>query len=164
MNWLAIAGYLTLFLLLLFLLSSVLFGAPYVPTLAITSSQLFQLVQLPKGSIYYDLGCGDGRMLRYARQHGYLAVGYETNPLLWLWCKWRFRHDHGVQIYFGNFLKADLSRADLVYVFQMGSVVAKLERTALTTMSAGSWLVLQGYRLPKRKPTKVVGSLICYKF
>lgn len=164
MSLLPILGILAFVLVIVFLLSSVLFGAPYLPTMAVTSAQLFKQVSLPRGSTFYDLGCGDGRMLQAAREHGYKAVGYETNPMLWLLCKWRFRRDKHTRIKFGNFLKADLSQADLVYVFGVSSVVNKLENNALKNLPRGSWLVLNGYRLPKRKPSKAAAGLIYYKF
>lgn len=151
-------------LLLVFFMSSVLFGAPYVPTLDKTTRQLFSSVKLPKGAYFYDLGCGDGKVLRAARAKGYAVVGYETNPMLYLLCKWRFRRDSMAKVKFGNFLKADLSKADLIYVFGVRSVAAKIEHTTIKSFKHGAWLVMCGYRLPKRKPTKVQGILIYYKF
>lgn len=159
-----IVEFVGIILLLVFFLSSVLFGAPYVPTLDKTTKQLFSSVKLPKGATFYDLGCGDGKLLAAARQHGYGAVGYETNPLLYLLCRWRFRGDHNTKIKLGSFIKADLSEADLIYVFGVRSIAAKIEQTTIKTIKPGAWLVMCGYRLPKRRPTKSQGVLIYYKF
>jgi SAM-dependent methyltransferase len=159
-----IVEFVGIILLLTFLISSVLFGAPYVPTLDKTSKQLFATMKLYRGDLFYDLGCGDGKVLRAARQHGYQVVGYETNPLLYLLCRWRFRGDRQAKIKFGNFIKADLSDADLIYVFGVRSIAQKLEQTTIKTIKRGAWLVMCGYRLPKRKPIKSQGVLIYYKF
>lgn len=150
--------------LLVFFMSSVLFGAPFVPTLDKTTRQLFSTIKLPKGAAFYDLGCGDGKLLAAARQRGYEAVGYETNPLLYLLCRWRFRGDHHTKIKLGSFIKADLGGADLIYVFGVRSIASKIEQTTIKTIKHGAWLVMCGYRLPKRKPTKSQGVLIYYKF
>ena len=159
-----IVEFVGIIMLLVFFMSSVLFGAPYVPTLDKTSKQLFATVKLRKGAVFYDLGCGDGKVLRAARSKGFSVVGYETNPLLYVLCKWRFRGDSMVKIRFGNFIKANLSEADLIYVFGVRSIAVKLEQTTVKTIKPGAWLVMCGYRLPKRKPTKSQGVLIYYKF
>ena len=40
-----------------------LFGAPYFPSLKPHMEAAFGLLELKKGQLVYDLGCGDGRFL-----------------------------------------------------------------------------------------------------
>lgn len=53
-----------------FLLSSILFGAPYVPVHKVNQKAVFELLELQKGETFIDLGSGDGRMLRQAASLG----------------------------------------------------------------------------------------------
>lgn len=59
---------------------------PMPPQLANTELQstpqgaieaVFKLVNVPKGSVFVDLGCGDGRLIEAASDRGFLAIGVE---------------------------------------------------------------------------------------
>src|SRR5438270_414315 len=94
------------------------FGAPYLPTMSHQRQVALKLLNLKRGQTLYDLGCGDGRMLRLAAQQGLSAVGYELSPLLFLIAKittWPYRRR--VKVHLGDYWKADLSKADGIYIF-----------------------------------------------
>lgn len=104
-----------------------MFGAPYLPTTHTQRAAALKLMDLPKGSILLDLGCGDGRMLITAAKQGLFVVGYEINPLLafvsWLVTR---PYRHQVTVVWGNFWKAPLQNADGIYVFLLERYMAKL--------------------------------------
>lgn len=71
-----------------------LFGAPYVPTLAVQQQKALRLLNLKKGETLLELGCGDGRVLLAAAKQGVYGIGYELNPILFVVAKivtWRYR-------------------------------------------------------------------------
>src|SRR5665213_1201424 len=96
----------------------VAFGAPYLPTLNAQRQTALELLDLKPGQTLYDLGCGDGRMLRAAAKVGLNAVGYEMSPILVLIARiinWPYRKQ--VKVIMGNYWAADISRADGIFVF-----------------------------------------------
>jgi SAM-dependent methyltransferase len=106
-----------------------LFGAPYLPTTKAQIDAALRLAGLPKGGILIDLGCGDGRILIAAAEAGYMAVGYELNPLLFAICWLRTRRLRTkIKLIYGDFWHAKWPAADAVYVFLLGRLMDKLER------------------------------------
>lgn len=52
--------------------------APWVPTKKTDIVRVFELADLKQGEIFYDLGCGDARMVMYAsRNFGVKSLGLE---------------------------------------------------------------------------------------
>src|SRR5882672_3890423 len=68
---------------LVFLFVSMFLDAPFLRTRKEILEQIFQALQLKDGSILYDLGCGDGRVLGYcaSKDKGIHGVGVEKNFL-----------------------------------------------------------------------------------
>lgn len=98
--------------------------APWVPAWRKDLSRIMALAQLKPGEIFYDLGCGNGKVVLYAAEHFAVnAVGVEIAWPLWLVCKIRAiqsRQKSGqVKFILGNLFKQDLRQADVVYVFGM---------------------------------------------
>ena len=72
--------------LIVFLGISVVFGAPYVPSLKKDVRALFNdFLRIGSNDVLLDLGSGDGVILRQAIKSGAKkAIGYEIHPLFWL--------------------------------------------------------------------------------
>ena len=62
-----------------------LFGAPYFPSLKKPIQAGLDMLDLKPGQVLYDLGCGDGRILKVAAGRGIKCVGYELNPFMFLY-------------------------------------------------------------------------------
>lgn len=106
--------------------------APWVPTYKKDIDRVFRLAGLKAGETFVDLGCGDGRMVIEAAKRGARAVGYEIALPMIVTCLVR-RKPSGARFVFRDLFKADLSRADIVYLFGTpptlrGTLVEKLER------------------------------------
>ena len=158
--WIALFG-------LLFMFGFVVaFGAPYVPTLKRQQKNALSMLKLKPGQIFYDLGCGDGRLLKAAADTGLRAVGYEINPLLALvaWLRTRC-YGRRVKVVCGNFWKADISGADAVFVFLIDHHMARLDKF-LTGQFKNKFVkvVSFGFQVPKRKPTQTRGALYLYNY
>lgn len=134
--WLIGLGLVFLLVSALWLIVPALYGVPWVPTREARIRKALQLAKLQPGEILYDLGAGDGRVLLLAaREFGAQAVGIEIGPVQWALGWLRIRSSgskHRAQIRCGDFYKADLRDADVVFVYltssQTSRLAEKLER------------------------------------
>lgn len=99
---------------------SVLSFAPWLPSRRRDLSRIFKLADLKPGQIFYDLGCGDGKVVLFAADHfKALIIGLEISLPFYLICQLRkfFRQRSNLIFKFKNLFKEDLSAADVVYFF-----------------------------------------------
>lgn len=157
--WIAGAAGLVAFSWVLF------FGAPYLPTRRPQQQQVFKLLKLQPGQVFYDLGCGDGRMLRTAAEQGLTAIGYELNPILFMIgvvCS--FRYGDKVKIKFGNFWNADISDANGVFVFLLDKYMPKLDRFMMNqNFTHKAKLVSYAFKIPGKRAKKL-GATYLYEY
>lgn len=144
----------------------IVFGAPYVPILARQQKEALDLLGLKPGQKMYDLGSGDGRVLRSAAKRGWYAVGYELNPLLFAisWLRiYPCRKLAGVQL--KNFWRADISEADGIFVFLIEHKMARLdEYLTAKLIKKPVKVVSYGFAIPGRRPIKKQGALYLYRY
>lgn len=142
----------------------VLFGAPYLPTMQAQQKQALKLLDLKPGQKLYDLGCGDGRVLRTAASQGLICVGYELNPILALVSRVvNFKYRRQVKIINGSYWHVDLSDADGVFVFLITRFMPRFDRL-IKTKKANKPLkvVSHAFTIPGKKPIKKLGPLFLY--
>ncbi len=143
----------------------VLFGAPYLPTRRLEAETALDLLDLKPGQTLYELGCGDGRVLKRAAQRGLNAVGYELNPLLVLTARlntWRYRKQ--VKVVWGNFWRADLSQADGIFVFLIDRFMEKLDKKIESEIKKPVKLVSFAFQIPNKKYSKAQNGLFLYVY
>lgn len=129
-----------------------LVGAPYLPTRQRQSDVALDLLGLKKGQTLYELGCGDGRVLLRAAERGIISVGYEINPLLVIVARIvTWRHRDKVKIIWGDFWRADLSKADGVFVFLLDRFMPKLDAKMNIQKDRKLPLVSYAFKIPGRK-------------
>lgn len=115
---------------------SVLSFAPWLPSRERDYARIFKLADLKEGQVFYDLGCGDGRIVFYASDHfSVQAIGLELSLPMYLICRLRqiFKPRANLIFKFKNLFKENLSKADVVYFFGIpktvnGKLVAKLKQ------------------------------------
>jgi SAM-dependent methyltransferase len=139
-------------------------GAPWVPTFKTDVKQVLDDAGVKKGTRYVELGCGDGRLVAAAAARGAHAVGYEINPVLWLYATIRNLRYKNAHISFGNFWRHDLKNADAVVAFLMPKFMLRLESKASAELSPGSCLVSYVFALPSTKPLKKGDHWFVYKY
>lgn len=161
MNTLILALYgamLVLFgLALLWVLVPALYGLPSKPTAPERIRKALRLAGLKAGEVLYDLGAGDGRVLLIAaREFGAQAVGLEIGPvqaaLVWLRI-WLGGLSKRAFIRWGNFYYADLSRADVVFIYATLQELMKLAPHLQKTMRAETRLVTLAADVPAWEPS-----------
>jgi predicted RNA methylase len=110
-------------------------GAPWVPSRMKKVRRMLSLADFQPGEVFYDLGCGDGRVIiTAARKFSVNAVGIEINIFLYLWCQLVVTIlglRKKVKIVYGNFFKRDLSDADVVMCYLLPETNDKLENKLL---------------------------------
>ncbi|MCR4256312.1 MAG: class I SAM-dependent methyltransferase [Candidatus Uhrbacteria bacterium] len=130
---------LALFLVAIFLFArwfvGVGIGAPWLPVRAQDIEAAFRLVDVGPEDVVIDLGSGDGRLLIEAAKRGAHVVGYELNPFMAWLSRARLKpFKDRAEIHRKNLLKADLSRATVIFIFGMGTIMPavaeKLRREA----------------------------------
>jgi len=150
-------------------LAIVFVGAPYVPTRTRDLRPILKAAGLKKGDLIVDLGSGDGRLLIEAARSGYRAVGYELNPFLVLLTWWRIRRYRELaDVRMVDFWKTDLPEdTKAVFVFLAAPFMKRLAivlENEAKNLGHDLVLVSYGFELPDRKPTRVTGSLMVYRF
>jgi SAM-dependent methyltransferase len=142
-----------------------LFGAPYFPSLKPHLKAAFELLELKEGQVVYDLGCGDGRFLKEAARRGYKAVGYELNPFVfaYAWLTTR-RYGRQVKVRWGNFWKADISKADAIFVFLLTKYMPQLDEKLSKEGKKGLKLASHTFKIPGKKIAAKNYGVFLYKY
>ncbi len=125
---------LIVFLFILSFTIAALSMAPWVPMWKKDLDRVFALANIQSGERFYDLGCGNGKVvLAAAQRYDITAVGVELAFPLYIVCVARklFTRTKNATFVFGNLFSQDLSSADVIYVFGMpkkleGRLVKKL--------------------------------------
>jgi hypothetical protein len=103
-------------------------GAPYVATPDKTTENILKGADLKPGENFWDLGCGDGRVVKVAMKiYGVVGWGVEFNPILAALCLLK-----AIKVFWNKIENVDLSNADVVYMYLgpgiVDQVAEKLEK------------------------------------
>jgi len=101
---------------------SVLSFAPWVPSRGRDLKRIFKLADLKPGQIFYDLGCGNGKVIIYAaNNYRVKAIGLEISLPFYLICKARqaLNRLSDIEFKLKNLYKENLALADAVYFFSI---------------------------------------------
>lgn len=136
-----------------------LYGLPSVPTKLERIRKALQLANLQAGETLYDLGAGDGRVLLLAAsEFKAKAVGIEIGPiqcaLIWLRAAVS-GFGHQIQVQWGNYLKADLSQADVVFLYATSKEVLRVAAYLEQHLKPGSRMISISADFPEWEPTRV---------
>lgn len=159
--------FLLLFLIVIFLsgIVSNFYGAPYVPLPKKIIPEILKFAEFNSNGTFYDLGCGDGRILIEAvRIFGIKkAVGYEVSPWPYLKAKFLIRREKlgdKIKILRQDFFKADLSQADIVFIYLFHKVVEKLAPKFEKELKTGSKIISVSFPIgePEKFNLKLIKS------
>ncbi|MBI5449718.1 hypothetical protein HY948_05410 [Candidatus Gottesmanbacteria bacterium] len=159
--------HLTFALFVFFLTIAFVTGAPFVPSVNATARIMIDLARIKKGMNIYDLGSGDGRLLLLAAQKGATSVGLEINPFLVLFSKLRtifFPYRNQITTRWQNFWNADLSDADIVFVYLLPWRMERLAEKLKKELKPGSIIVSNSFIFPNWKILRQDESRHIYVF
>ncbi|MEP7136396.1 MAG: class I SAM-dependent methyltransferase [Chloroflexota bacterium] len=141
---------------LLWILVPALYGLPPVPTNQERIRKALKLVNLQPAETLYDLGAGDGRVLLIAaREFNAQAVGIEIGPIQCALIYLRAAASGfgtKIKVKWGNYLKADLSQADVVFLYATSKEVLRVASYLEKQMKSGSRLVSISADFPEWEP------------
>jgi SAM-dependent methyltransferase len=141
-----------------------LLGAPFLPVRKVDAEAALDLAELKAGQTLIDLGSGDGRLLLAAAQRGASAIGYEVNPIMYLWSlvvTWRYRRQISVRLQ--NFWRLPLPPADVIYIFLIDRYTARLDAKLGQEVARPTKVVSYVFELP-RQPIKSTRNTHLYLY
>jgi SAM-dependent methyltransferase len=154
--WLVGLGLAFLLVSALWLVVPALYGVPWVPTREARIRRALQLAKLQPGETLYDLGAGDGRvLLMAAKEFGARAVGIEIGPVQYAlgWLRILFSGSrHKVRLRCGNFFRANVSQADVVFVYLTSSQTVRLQGKLERELHPGARVVSVAADFPGWQP------------
>lgn len=119
--------------------------APWVPIKQDDIRRVLRLAALKQGETFADLGCGDGRVVRYVADHSEATVlGVELAYPMYFWSKLRFllKPSLRAQIRFANLFKVSFADLNVVYVFGMPkTVIGKFQEKCLKELPEGARVI-----------------------
>jgi SAM-dependent methyltransferase len=144
---------------LLWIFVPAVYGLPSVPTKQERIRKALKLANLQPNETLYDLGAGDGRvLLMAAREFNANAIGIEIGPVQCALIYLRAvasGFGNKIQIKWGNYLKADLSQADVIFLYATSQEVMRVAAYLESQMKPGSRLVSISADFPEWEPTSV---------
>lgn len=130
-------------------------AAPWLPTRRIDTDRFLGIAALKPGERFYDLGCGDGRIIAAAAEAGAHATGFEVALLPYVLAKVRTRRYATALIRYSDFWKRDIADADVVYVFLTTRIYPRLEEKLFRELKPGARVICYAWPLPTWKPLTV---------
>lgn len=132
-----------------------LFGAPWVPTRKKDHKAIKDFFEFGEKDVFYDLGCGDGRILEEVCPFVGRAIGIEISFLNFLFCYFRFFFNKKVKIKWKSFYKEDLSSSSVIYMFQLPSVNRRLIEKFKRELKPGTRIIAYVFTFPDWVPISV---------
>ncbi len=129
-------------------------GAPYIPTKKKIIDSILKELNPKRGKIFYELGCGDGRVLR-AAVFKYKVKGYgiDVNPFLIWFAKFLTSRESLKNCTFAkqNIFGTNISKADYVYLFLMPDSLMKLVPKFKKELKKGAIIISHGFKIEEFK-------------
>ena len=148
------------------LISSIVSGAPFVPSKHRAVGDMVSLANAKTGDKIADLGAGDGRLLIAFAKMGVEAHGYEINPFLVLWARYKVKKlglTNLVFMHWKSFWGVNLSGFNIVAVYGIKWIMGRLENKLQVELHPGARIVSNLYPFPTWEPAEKFRSVYLYK-
>lgn len=131
---------------------------PFVRTPNHITKMILENINISKSDIVYDLGCGDAStLIAVEKKFGATTIGYEISPWPYFIGKLNiFFSKSKVKILYKNFYKEDLSDANFVFCYLIGSVMDKVGQQLKKQLKPGSTIISLGFYIPDWEPVKTI--------
>jgi SAM-dependent methyltransferase len=136
---------------------------PFVPVRESVIPFVLDQLRLGPDDIFYDLGCGDGRVAVYAAKHYNVkkSVCVEINRHLVKEALIRSVREgvtDRVSVIHADFFEVNISDATAVYMYLLSSINEALAPKLESELEEGSRVVTLDFPIPGWKPSKIVGK------
>ncbi len=137
-------------------------GPPFLPTPRKTVEAMLRLSDIKPGDRLYDLGCGDGRIVRVAAKRGADATGFELSLIPYTYAKIASLITRRGKIRFADFWRQDYRDADVVCCFLLKKVMPIFMEKIWPQLPMGCRVVSHRFALPGMEATKEEGKVMVY--
>jgi len=134
----------------------------YVPTPQEVVEDMLRLVDVKRGDVLYDLGCGDGRIpITAAKLYGIRAVGIDIDPQRIAEAKENAKKagvTHLVDFRLADLFQSEFREASVVTLYLLPDLNVKLRPRLLNEMKPGTRIVSHQFDMGDWKPDKKLDS------
>lgn len=129
--------------------------APFITTPPDVVERMLRFAGTREGDVVLDLGSGDGRIvIEAALKFGARGIGIELDPGLVEKSRERVREAklaERVAIVHGDVLQADISKASVVTVYLLPSLIGRLQPRFIDELQPGTRIVSHAFYMPSWK-------------
>ncbi|MEK7569923.1 MAG: SAM-dependent methyltransferase [Patescibacteria group bacterium] len=132
-------------------------AAPWVPTWAKDFDRVRDLAALQATDTVYELGAGEGRLLKvFAATEAKKIIGYELSllPFFIAWLRFR-RSVPRVQVLCQNFFHVNFHPANVIFCFLTPPAMRKLKRKFEAECRPGTRIISYAFSIPGWTPDRV---------
>ncbi|XP_016020461.2 ATP synthase subunit C lysine N-methyltransferase isoform X2 [Rousettus aegyptiacus] len=133
---------------------------PFVPATAKQIENVVEMLRSRRGPLV-DVGSGDGRIVIAAAKEGFVAAGYELNPWLVWYSRYRAWRE-GVQdlatFYISDLWKVTFSQYSNVVVFGVPQMMPHLEKKLEVELEGDARVIACRFPFPNWTPDQVTGE------
>lgn len=132
---------------------------PFIPTPARTVEAMIDAAELRGRETVCDLGAGDGRFLLAVKKRFPEATAYGCELVWAVWLLGTLRialAGTPVRLMRGSVYHADVSHADVVFLYLFPSMMQRLGEKFDRELRPGTRVISHAFRFPGREPERVV--------
>jgi len=132
-------------------------NAPFVPAPDSIMQDLINSIPVTKDSIVFDLGSGDGKVLRVLcdHAHGGTYVGIERGFVPFLLAKIKHRKIKNISFRRQDFFDADISRASVVILYLFPELMNTLLPKLKSELKSGTLVYSIDFKFTELSPDEV---------
>ncbi|XP_070443316.1 ATP synthase subunit C lysine N-methyltransferase isoform X2 [Equus przewalskii] len=133
---------------------------PFVPATTKQIENVVKMLRGRRGSVV-DVGSGDGRIVIAAAKEGFAAAGYELNPwLVWYsrYRAWREGVQGSAKFYISDLWKVSFSQYSNVVIFGVPQMMPQLEKKLELELEYNARVIACRFPFPHWTPDQVTGE------
>jgi hypothetical protein len=158
-------------ILVVSILESILIGVPFLPVSGKILPEILEALELKQGSLFVDLGCGDGRVMEFCLKQvpGISCLGLERGFVPFFLAKIRLKGLKSARVLRSDFFKYDLSGATHIFAYLSSSAMDKLLPKLEKELRPKTRMVSCDFAFSKKEPLKIINldrpkDALCRRF
>jgi len=128
--------------------------APFVPISKSRIDKILSKARLKSGSTFYELGCGDARVIMHAcLKYHVKGIAIDINPLLLLYSYVRSKiyHVPTISFTYSNFYDVSLKNAHTIFVYLLPSALHKIATKFTSECKKGTLIISHRFAIHEYK-------------
>ncbi len=132
-------------------------GAPTLSSVGPHIKKALKEAGVKNKTIFYELGTGTGKVSVEALEMGAEITGYELSPLFYLISFIRLKIiKKPFKLKFKNFLKEDISDAEIIYFFLMPKSIEKIKNKLVTELKPNTKIISYAFPIKEWVPIQKI--------